>query len=140
MVMPHLKPAFLAESRRQIVITARSIKIMLHLVLTSPEYLDWAFDLLRDRGRLNHVVIGKPSAKTAATSNHVNRDVVGVDVEQLCHARAAWPRILRGSPDFDFPVLIGGYTVLRFHGGVRYEWVRIGGVYQLCRLFQRAVR
>src|ERR1700691_2935044 len=54
MVVPRLEPAALAESRRQIVIAAWPIKIVLHLVLTSPQHFDRAVDLLRNRGRLNH--------------------------------------------------------------------------------------
>src|ERR1700684_335134 len=50
MVVPRLEPAVLAESRRQIVIAARPIKIVLHLVLTSPQHFDRAVDLLRNRG------------------------------------------------------------------------------------------
>src|ERR1700722_4260596 len=78
-VAPRLKPTILAESRCQIVIAARPVKIMLHLVLASPQHFDWAIDLLRDRGRLDHVIVGQSSPKTAAASNHVNRDVVGID-------------------------------------------------------------
>ena len=90
----------------EVVIPAGPIHLVPHVVFARPQQLDGnARDLLRDRRRFSHVVVGEPAAEPAARLHHVQRDVGILDPCRPRRDTDASLRRLARRPDLELSVL-----------------------------------
>ena len=107
--------------------------VVAHVVFARPQHLHRHADLLGDRRRLAHVVVGQPPAEAAARALDVNGDVLRRDVERGRHELAPVLRRLRRRPDLHLAVAVVRRAVLRLERRVRDERIRVRGLDDLRR-------
>ena len=83
MVFPGGHFTVLVDGRFQIVPSSGSIKIVLHVVFTSPLELNRSIEFTRDPGRFYHKVRGESSSETTAKASHIYMDTILGDPQSL---------------------------------------------------------
>ena len=111
--------------------TGGAVEIMLHIILPIPQELDGRTGLLRNPGRLNHVVVHQSPPESAAATNHVDGDVRIRQAQRLRDDFSSRIRILRRRPDFHLAVVKVRRAILRLQRCVRNEWITVRGLQSL---------
>ena len=113
-----------------------AIVIVVKIVLAGPEEFDGDAYMLSNSTGFQHVVIGEPTAESAAGALQVDNDVVVGNIENFGDEQAAIFRCLAGRPEFELAVVVMGKAILRLHGCVRKEGIGISSLDGFCGRLQ----
>src|SRR5690349_14258581 len=105
--------------------SARAVVVVMHVVFTRPQHLDRNTNLLGNRARLTHVVVGETTAETAADALQVDRDAGRGDAKRRRNQLAPLLRRLTRRPHFHLAVAEVCGAVLWLERRVREERIRI---------------
>ncbi len=105
-----------------------TIEIMLHVVLPRPQQLHRRTRALRDRRRLDHVVIAQPAAEATTAAGHVNSNIPDRNAQRRRDHLRPRCRVLRRCPDLNAIALHMRRAVLRLQAGMRQERIGIGRI------------
>src|SRR3989475_1428313 len=109
-----------------------AIVIVVKIVLAGPEEFDGDAYMLSNSTGFQHVVIGEPTAESAAGALQVDDDVVVGNIENFGDEQAAIFRCLAGRPELQLTIVVVGETVFGFHGSVREKGIGVSSFNGFC--------
>src|SRR5580692_9303824 len=88
-VVPCSQSTLSIQGRCQIVVAAWAVEVVLYFILARPHHFHWSANLLRDHGRLDHVIGREPPPKSTAATNQMDGDILGRDSDGFGNPFAA---------------------------------------------------
>ena len=113
-----LRGAVRCERRLESDRRLRPIAVVAHVLLASPDELDWPAHGLCHRDRLDQLVVHRPPAEASAQEAVVNLDVPGRHAGRPGGELEGGVGVLRSHPHLDPVTLDMGGAVQRLHRGV----------------------